>query len=128
MISKLEELVTISRAYNYHILVGVQRADSIYFGSARFNFKCRIAMGNLDAEGKRMLFGGYTELMNEQNEIGEGYLLVDGKGLERIKVVIKVLKNLMKWQESQCTDSGGADGEAEQKTSEPPAAKGGVLT
>ena len=94
MISKLEELVTISRAYNYHILVGVQRTDSIYFGSARFNFKCRIAMGNLDAEGKRMLFGGYTELMNEQNEIGEGYLLVDGKGLERIKVVIKDFEKL----------------------------------
>lgn len=94
MISKLEELVTISRVYNYHILVGVQRADSIYFGSARFNFKCRIAMGNLDAEGKRMLFGGYTELMNEQNEIGEGYLLVDGKGLERIKVVIKDFEKL----------------------------------
>ena len=30
MISKLEELVTISRAYNYHILVGVQRACLLY--------------------------------------------------------------------------------------------------
>lgn len=32
--------------------------------------------------------------MNEQNEIGEGYLLVDGKGLERIKVVIKDFEKL----------------------------------
>lgn len=96
MISKFEELIMLGRVYNYRLLVGVQRADSIYFGSARMNFKCRIAMGNLDPEGKRMLFSGYTELMNEQNDTGEGYLLVDGKGIERIKVVIKDFEKLDK--------------------------------
>nr|QGT51079.1 hypothetical protein Firmicute1046_1550 [uncultured Firmicutes bacterium] len=96
MISKLAELIQISRAFNYHILVGVQRADSTYFGSARFNFKCRFGMGNLDAEGKRMLFDGYTELMNEQNDTGEGYLLIEGKGIERIKVVVKDFDKLDK--------------------------------
>ena len=33
-----------------------------------------------------MLFSEYKDEMTDINHIGEGYMLIDGKGIERIKV------------------------------------------
>ena len=33
-----------------------------------------------------MLFYDYKDAMNEHNHVGEGYLLIDGKDIERVKI------------------------------------------
>lgn len=33
-----------------------------------------------------MLFSDYKDSMTERNDIGEGYLLIDGQDIERVKV------------------------------------------
>lgn len=41
------------RSYRYILLIGLQKAMSEYFGNARDNFSCCLAMGNLSPEAKR---------------------------------------------------------------------------
>lgn len=42
-----------------------------------------------------MLFTDYRDKMNERSGLGEGYLLIDGKGIERVKIApIRDFKSL----------------------------------
>lgn len=89
-------MLFMSRSLGMKILIGVQRADSEHFKSgARDQFKSILALGNLSKEQKNMLFADYKDKMTERNGLGEGYLLIDGKDIERVKVSeIKSFDNL----------------------------------
>lgn len=80
-------MLFMGRSLGIRVLIGVQRADAEHFkAGARDQFRQILALGNLSKEQKQMLFADCKEQMNERNNIGEGYLLVEGQGLERVKV------------------------------------------
>lgn len=56
----LSELLMLGRAYQFFPIVGIQRPDASYFSSARDNFQCCLALGNLSPEGRRMVFPDST--------------------------------------------------------------------
>lgn len=117
--AKLAELLMLGRSYNYRVICGLQRADSSHFVSgARDQFRAILALGNLSKEQKQMLFPEDKERMTAHNGQGEGYLFIDGKGIERIKVervgdFSALSKNI--WQAMSRGQPGGAGGEAKRK-------------
>jgi len=85
--SMTANMLFMSRSLGIRVLIGVQRADSEHFkAGARDQFRTVLAMGNLSKEQKQMLFSEDKDKMTEKNGLGEGYLLVDGKDLERVKI------------------------------------------
>lgn len=119
--AKLAELIMLSRSYNHRLILGLQRADSSHFVSgARDQFRAILALGNLSKEQKQMLFPDFKEQMNDRNSLGEGYLFLDGKGIERIKVErvrdFSALSENIRQAMSR-GQPGGSGGEAER---EPP--------
>ena len=84
---KVANMLFMGRSLGIKVLIGVQRADSEHFrAGARDQFRSILALGNLSKEQKLMLFADDRDSMTEINDIGEGYLFIDGKGLERIKI------------------------------------------
>lgn len=80
-------MLFMGRSLGIRVIIGVQRADSEYFSAgARDQFHAILALGNLSKEQKQMLFSDYKEQMTATGSLGEGYLLIEGKGLERVKV------------------------------------------
>lgn len=81
-------MLFMGRSLGIVVLIGIQRADSSeYFkAGSRDQFKMVLALGNLSKEQKSMLFYDHKDKLNHNNGIGEGYLLIDGKGVERVKV------------------------------------------
>jgi hypothetical protein len=59
----------------------------IFARSARDQFKAILGLGNLSKEQTQMLFSDYKDKMLANNGVGEGYLLIDGEGISRVKVV-----------------------------------------
>lgn len=106
-ISMLGELLMLTRAYNYHVICSQQRADATYFGSSRDNFKAVIGMGNLRRESKQMMFSSVADQMTANCKTGEGYMLIDGEGLERIKI-------------AEVKDMGALDDKIRRAMSRPP--------
>ena len=84
----IANMLFMGRSLGIVTLIGIQRADSNeYFkAGSRDQFKMILALGNLSKEQKSMLFYDYKDKMNKNNGIGEGYLLIDGKGIERVKI------------------------------------------
>lgn len=84
---KVAELLCMSRSLGIKVLLGMQRgsAELFSFGS-RDNILYTLALGNLSKEQKSMLFYDYKDKLNHNNGVGEGYLLIDGKGVERVKI------------------------------------------
>ena len=83
----IANMLFMGRSLGIRVLIGVQRADAEYFKTgARDQFRAILALGNLSKEQKQMLFADYKEHMTEHNGIGEGYLLIDGQNIERVKV------------------------------------------
>lgn len=83
----IANMLFMGRSLGIRVLIGVQRADAEYFKSgARDQFRAILALGNISKEQKQMLFTEYKDNMDERNGIGEGYLLIDGQDIERIKV------------------------------------------
>jgi DNA segregation ATPase FtsK/SpoIIIE-like protein len=81
-------MLFMGRSLGIRVLIGVQRADAEHFkAGARDQFKTILAMGILSKEQKQMLFADFKDNMTASNGLGEGYVLVDGKGLERVKVM-----------------------------------------
>lgn len=63
------------------VLIGEQRADSEHFrAGARDQFRAILALGHLSKEQRQVLFSDFKDKMNERNGLGEGYMLIDGKG------------------------------------------------
>lgn len=86
---KVADMLFMGRSLGIKVLIGVQRADSEHFrAGARDQFRSILALGNLSKEQKLMLFADDRDSMTEINDIGEGYLFIDGKGLERVKIAL----------------------------------------
>jgi len=81
-------MLFMGRSLGIRVLIGVQRADAEHFkAGARDQFRAILALGDLSKEQKQMLFTDYKDKMDRHsNGIGEGYLLVDGRGIERVKI------------------------------------------
>ena len=87
MRSKVAEMLFMSRSLGIRIMLGVQRADAELFKTgSRDQFRQILALGNISKEQKQMLFADYKDAMTDRNGTGEGYLLIDGKPILRIKV------------------------------------------
>ena len=85
--AKIGNMLFMGRSLGIKVLIGVQRADASYFqAGARDQFHAILALGNISKEQKEMLFSDYKEKMTDRNGVGEGYLLIDGKDIERVKV------------------------------------------
>ena len=76
-------MLFMGRSLGIRVLIGVQRADAEHFkAGARDQFRAILALGDLSKEQKQMLFTDYKDKMDRHsNGIGEGYLLVDGRGI-----------------------------------------------
>lgn len=80
-------MLFMGRSLNMRVLIGVQRADAEHFkAGARDQFRAILALGDLSREQKQMLFTDYKDKMVEHNGLGEGYLLIDGQDIERVKI------------------------------------------
>lgn len=80
-------MLFMGRSLGMRVLIGVQRADSEHFkAGARDQFRAILALGDLSKEQRQMLFSDFKDKMNERNSLGEGYILIDGKGIERVRI------------------------------------------
>ena len=80
-------MLFMGRSLGIRVLIGVQRADAEHFkAGARDQFRAILGLGNLSKEQKSMLFSEFRDSMTERNGVGEGYLLIDGQNIERVKV------------------------------------------
>lgn len=94
-------MLFMGRSLNIRVLIGLQRADAEYFrAGARDQFRAILALGNISKEQKQMLFSDFKENMTEENGIGEGYLFIDGQGLERVKIANIDNSNMERLNES----------------------------
>lgn len=82
----LSELLMLGRAYHFFPIVGIQRPDASYFSSARDNFQCCLALGNLSPEGRRMVFPDSAAGRIMECKKREGHLYIDGVGLEKVRI------------------------------------------
>jgi len=84
---KIGNMLMQGRSLKINIVTGLQRADSSYFHSgARDQYTAVLMLGNLSKEQKSMLAYDYRDEMDDLNAQGEGYLLLDGRGLFRVQV------------------------------------------
>lgn len=74
------------RSYHFIPIIGTQRPDATYFGTARDNFSCCLALGNLSREGRRMIFPDSMVSQLTHCRKREGYLYIDDVGLEKIRI------------------------------------------
>ena len=74
----------LGRSFNVHVIISQQRADAEYFGKARDNFQCVLAMGNLSKEAKEMFFSSCKVDLGDASEIGTGHFLQGGIKLYRV--------------------------------------------
>lgn len=79
MKKKLAILMMLSRSFNMHVIIAVQRGDAEYFQKTRDNFSVVIALGNISKESMAM-FGFEKEYMMPAISIGEGNALFNGVG------------------------------------------------
>lgn len=84
--NQFAELLMLGRGFRIVPIVGVQRPDASYFSSARDNFGCCLALGNLSREGRRMVFPDDLAGSITQCSTREGHLYIDGLGLEKIRI------------------------------------------
>ena len=85
--SMVGEMLFMGRSLGMRVVIGVQRADAEYFkAGARDQFRAILALGNLSKEQKNMLFVDEKEKMTALCGIGEGYLLIEGQNIERVKI------------------------------------------
>ncbi len=84
----IASILMLGRSLGVRLLLGMQRADSEFFRSgARDQFGMILALGNLSKEQQGMLFPDHRDqLRSVVNQRGEGFLLLDGKGLYRVRV------------------------------------------
>lgn len=121
--ARLSELLSTGRSYQYIPIIGLQRGDSSYFAAARDNFQCRLALGNLSPEGRKMVIPDSAAEQITECRKREGHLYIDGIGLEKIKIAeIPDMDALdASIREAMLRQlPAGADGDAQQAASAPP--------
>ncbi|MCU6713214.1 hypothetical protein M6D81_31405 [Paenibacillus sp. J5C_2022] len=84
--SMIGNMIFMGRSMNFHLLVSTQRPDSSLFNAGVRDSISTIALGNLSKEGKNMLFGGLSDLIDERHGQGSGLMLLEGSKLYSIKV------------------------------------------
>ena len=85
--SKIAQILMMGRSLGVHLIIGVQRADAEYFrAGARDQFGAVLMLGNVSKEQKAMLAPDYRDEMTASNQRGQGYLLLDGRGICRVQV------------------------------------------
>lgn len=123
----LADLLAVGRAYRFVPIIGIQRPDAGYFDGARDNFLVRLALGNLSAEGRRMVFPDNVKQITPCRK-REGHLYIDGIGVEKVKMAdiadLDALDASILATMPKITATGGAGGEAEREPADPPAAAG----
>ena len=88
--ARLSELLMLGRSYRFFPIIGLQRADSAHFSSgARDQFRNILLLGNVSKEQKMMLVPDYKDKLAECNGLGDGNLFRDGKGMEKVKIVVR---------------------------------------
>lgn len=106
-------MLFMGRSLGIRVLIGVQRADAEHFkAGARDQFRAILGLGNLSKEQKQMLFSDYKDSITEHNGLGEGYLLIDGQGIERVRVA--AIRDFDALNDSIRAAMGGAGGEAKR--------------
>lgn len=81
------DMLFMGRSLGMILIVGLQRAEAEHFKvGCRDQFKAVLSMGNLSSEQKQMLYKDYKDELVAKNRVGEGYLLIDGEGVSRVKV------------------------------------------
>ena len=84
---KIGNILMMGRSLGIHLIIGIQRADAEYFrAGTRDQFSAVLMLGNLSKEQKAMLAPDYREEMSATNQRGQGYLLLDGQGINRVQV------------------------------------------
>lgn len=83
---KLATLLMLGRSFHVHVLISQQRVDASYFNAARDNFNLVIALGNLSAEGKEMMFREFKDQMKPDRRQGTGYMITNGTDFTPILV------------------------------------------
>ncbi|QOX64224.1 hypothetical protein FRZ06_13185 [Anoxybacterium hadale] len=86
--ARLSEILMLGRSYRFVPIIGLQRGDSSHFSSgARDQFRAILMLGNISKQQKQMLLPDFEDKLTENCGLGEGYLLLDGKGgIEHIKI------------------------------------------
>lgn len=91
---KVAEMLFMGRSLGIAVIIGIQRADAAHFkAGARDQFRTVLALGNLSKEQKLMLFPEFKESMTRNNGVGEGYLHIDGRGIERVTIMTVSLED-----------------------------------
>lgn len=93
-LKQFKDMLRLSRSLGtgkggYRLIVGLQQADSTYFGGTegRGNLGIRLALGGITTEGARMIF----EITNESDKpesspVGKGFAQVYGQPVQRIMI------------------------------------------
>lgn len=78
---RLAVLLMLGRAFNFHVLLSMQRAQASYFDEgSRENLSVICALGSQSKEARAQFFSAYTaEEMPPVSGRGRGYLLADGR-------------------------------------------------
>ena len=114
VLHKAYRLTALGRESNYFPIFCIQRPDSKFLDSARDNFSCIIALGNLSPEGKRMVAGDEKDQLCVRNKKREGYLMFEGHEIERIKVENIPDISALDCEIKRALVSGEGGGEAER--------------
>ncbi|MDM5319021.1 FtsK/SpoIIIE domain-containing protein [Bacillus altitudinis] len=78
--SYLTSLILKGRQSGIEICMIMQRPDAnILAGNLRDQFGVRIGLGNMTDEGRKMLFGSVDMKYKSVNEIGGGFVMIDGQ-------------------------------------------------
>ena len=82
-------LIFEAREFGYRIILAGQASHAERFGSGvRDSLTSKIFFGNASETEKRMLFPDDIGLMDAHNDVGEGYMLIDGMShVERFSIV-----------------------------------------
>ncbi len=83
---KLGNLLRLGRSFQYHVIIGQQRMDSVYFQGFRENFNLVIGLANLSKESRDMFFSEYREQMEPDRARGTGYMTINGAEFTPIAV------------------------------------------
>lgn len=95
---KLGNLLRLGRSFRYHVILGQQRMDSIYFQGFRENFNMVIGLSNLSKESRDMFFSEYKEKMETNRARGTGYMIINGSNFT--PVAVPRVKDMEKLQKS----------------------------
>lgn len=83
---KLGNLLRLGRSFRYHVILGQQRMDAVYFQGFRENFNMVIGLSNLSKESRDMFFSEYKDQMEPNRARGTGYMTVNGSSFMPVAV------------------------------------------